>query len=143
MAATSRNSFGTRTTLHVGDRTVTIYDLTELERSGVANAAKRLFQGGEQGVGTVGGFADPDRPIAEILAEFEPRHRETMRLFLRERIHVAESRDPARMASLDAELEALGPSAVVATPDRTGSATPHALGTGAATGESPPTDDLE
>ncbi|MBK7972131.1 MAG: hypothetical protein IPK07_02130 [Deltaproteobacteria bacterium] len=111
--------------------------------SGVANAAKRLFQGGEQGVGTVGGFADPDRPIAEILAEFEPRHRETMRLFLRERIHVAESRDPARMASLDAELEALGPSAVVATPDRTGSATPHALGTGAATGESPPTDDLE
>ncbi|MBK7972132.1 MAG: aconitate hydratase AcnA [Deltaproteobacteria bacterium] len=43
MAATSRNSFGTRTTLHVGDRTVTIYDLTELERSGVAKLDRLPF----------------------------------------------------------------------------------------------------
>ncbi|MFN7952971.1 MAG: aconitate hydratase AcnA [bacterium] len=43
MAATSRNSFGTRTTLRVGDRTVAIYDLTELERSGVAELARLPF----------------------------------------------------------------------------------------------------
>ncbi len=43
MAATSRNSFGTRTTLRVGERTVAIYDLTELERSGVAELARLPF----------------------------------------------------------------------------------------------------
>lgn len=112
--------------------------------SGVANAAKRLFQGGEEGVNTVGGFGDPDRPMAEILAEFEPRHRETVRVFLRERIHAAMSLDPARVEALEKELAELGPSTVAAPAAvRTGTPGPGALGTGTATGDPHATDDVE
>lgn len=112
--------------------------------SGVANAAKRLFQGGEEGVDTVGGYGSPERPMAEILAEFEPRHRETERVFLRERIHAAQSLDPARVADLEKDLATLGPSPVAAPHGQpTGAAPSTSLGTGVAPGDAHATDDVE
>ncbi|MFN7952970.1 MAG: hypothetical protein U0610_14695 [bacterium] len=106
--------------------------------SGVANAAKRLFQGGQEGANTVGTYGQPTRPIAEILAEFEPRHRETVRAFLRERIATARKIDPDRLPELEAELTALGPSPVVVAPAAAPATAPATgAGAGGAAGAAP------
>ncbi|MFN7953681.1 MAG: DUF748 domain-containing protein [bacterium] len=76
--------------------------------SGVANTAKGIFQRGQSGYESA---TAPARPMEDILAEFEPRHRQLTRAFLSERIHVARRVDPSRIAALEAELAAIPPGA--------------------------------
>lgn len=76
--------------------------------SGVAAAANRLFERGSSGYASA---TAPARPMADVLAEFEPRHRQLRRAFLAERIHVARTVDPARLAALEQELAAIPPGA--------------------------------
>ncbi len=76
--------------------------------SGVAAAANRLFERGSSGYASA---TAPARPMTDILAEFEPRHRQLRRAFLAERIHVARAVDPARLAALEQELAAIPPGA--------------------------------
>ncbi|MBK7976243.1 MAG: hypothetical protein IPK07_24225 [Deltaproteobacteria bacterium] len=76
--------------------------------SGVADAAKRLFERSSSGYTSA---TTPARPMSDILAEFEPRHRQLRRAFLAERIHVARTVDPARLAELEQALTAIPPGA--------------------------------
>ncbi len=76
--------------------------------SGVAGTAKRIFERGQSGYESA---TAPARPMEDILAEFDPRHRQLVRAFLGERIHVARRVDPERVAALEAELAAIPPGA--------------------------------